>query len=204
MLLPTFCLLAFRIFCTFHIGFSDHELVGEGLQDQISRETGYRNAEEFYMIYVAGCGGGDVEAIKLAQRNGVSLTVENDQGTPVFFLAAERGHTNVLRYLIDEAGMDPNQVDKYSTTALMVAAKHGQYEVVDFLSSHSKVDVNVVERKSGHTALSIAMMERHHGIAKLLCQRVQTHVRPIIAMVSDWVDGPYTLEACEQQYLADT
>ena len=166
-------------------------------------ERGYRTKEDFEMVLVNGCSNGDVDAVKLAVKNGISVLLQNEMGTPVFHAAAERGHVKLLKYLIEDADkkVDPNYADAYGKTAIMKAAEAGQYNVVDYLSSLPNVNAaDQVELRYGHTALSLAMMQKHHDVARLLCERTTTHVRPIISLISDWVDGPYTLDACMDQY----
>jgi ankyrin repeat protein len=77
-------------------------------------------------------------------------------GLPPLLLAAKRGNLDQLRKLLEQPGVNLDQVDDRSgANALMAAAQAGNLHVVEFLLA-SGVDVNFKSRKSGLTALICA------------------------------------------------
>ena len=68
-------------------------------------------------------------------------------------LAARRGHTNIVQYLLDE-GADVNTLDAHGSSALMYASYRGDTETVHLLLSHDAT-ANTQDM-NGITALMIA------------------------------------------------
>lgn len=123
---------------------------------------------------------GRIEAVKVLLERGSDLHAANQYGGTAFGLAMLNSRAEVVAYLIERGaepsmggkpallqaatpavakalldhGMDVNVRDSTGTTALMVAAGTGRYDVASFLIEHG-ADVNAVT-KHGATALSVA------------------------------------------------
>jgi len=101
----------------------------------------------------------------LNHENQVEMMENYWRMTP-FFVAAEYGHVECLKILLEES--NPAIVDGMGYTALMGAVIEGHFEAFKFLASVSNLD----ERKSpeGSTALMIAAINNHEEILDALLE----------------------------------
>ncbi|KAL9036102.1 MAG: hypothetical protein Q9180_004488 [Flavoplaca navasiana] len=74
-------------------------------------------------------------------------------------LAAERGHTQVLRLLLSQEGVDVSALDPFGRTALHYAATSGNLEIVHLLLQQDGVAVDITD-KDGSTPLFAAVAKR--------------------------------------------
>jgi ankyrin repeat protein len=81
--------------------------------------------------------------------------------------AVHRGDLDHLGRLMRE-GMDVNARDRYGQTALMIAAKNGQSDLVDFLLKQ-RVELNHTA-KYRLSALMLAVINGHGGIVRMLVE----------------------------------
>ena len=85
---------------------------------------------------------GDTNMLKsLIERK--LLDVQTSMGVnrqTVVHLAAEYGHSECLRYLVAEAGADPNAQTKDGRTAMHFAASNGHLECLKFLLTEAVTD----------------------------------------------------------------
>ena len=89
----------------------------------------------------------------------------------ILHVAAERGHLNIVKYLINQWNHDPNRSNAYSQTALHFAAFNGHLPVVEHLLSpgcHISFDTK------GNTPLHFACWQGHVSIVKCLIEQCQT------------------------------
>ena len=85
-----------------------------------------------------------------------------------FVLSAEKGDIDEVKRFIKE-GMNINDRNQLSHTALMRAAYGGNIEVVSFLIDNG-ADINT-STPEGHTALYFAVIENKSEVAKLLMEK---------------------------------
>ena len=90
-----------------------------------------------------------------------------DPRRPPMYLAAERGHLEVVRLLL-EARADKNAARQDGTTALMAAAVNGHLEVVRLLLE-AGADKNAASQ-DGTTALMAATARGHLEVVRLLLE----------------------------------
>ena len=69
--------------------------------------------------------------------------------------AAACESVKVVRYLVDEVGIDPSSTDNLDQTPLHRAAREGYYDVVRYLLSTGRVDI-FLQDSHGNTALDLA------------------------------------------------
>lgn len=114
---------------------------------------------------------GYLEILKLANGAGADPTLTNRFGGTALIPASERGHVEVVRYLLTETAVDVNHVNNLGWTALLEAIvlsdggpRH--QEVVALLIEHG-ADVNIAD-KQGVTPLRHAKQRGYREIQSLL------------------------------------
>jgi ankyrin repeat protein len=74
------------------------------------------------------------DTIKLLVESGIDIEKTDSQGVSFLDEAIVTGDLELVRYLVDEKGMDVNQTKRKSGfTPLMQAASYGYTDIVDFL-----------------------------------------------------------------------
>ncbi len=76
--------------------------------------------------------GGSVAVVEYLVGLGLDVAMTRDDWTALHS-AAGRGHLEVVRYLVEEQGLDVNAENRYDNTALHRAAERGYLEVVRYL-----------------------------------------------------------------------
>ena len=87
-------------------------------------------------------------------------------GCPPLHHAVRSGHVDSVRIILD-AGADVDMADSNGFTALHVAARAGQSDVVDCLVNEYRADKNILD-SGGKTAWYWAKEEGHHNIMERL------------------------------------
>ena len=86
--------------------------------------------------------------------------------------AAERGHEEVVKMLLEREEANPNHVDtKYGRTPLSWAAMKGHEEVVKKLLQREDVNPDQADTRYGRTPLSWAAGNGHRGVVGMLLGR---------------------------------
>lgn len=108
---------------------------------------------------------------KLAAAAGADPTITNRYGGTALIPAAERGHVEMVRYLLTETAVDVNHINRLGWTALMEAiiladggSQHQQ--IVALLIEHG-ADVNIAD-KDGVKPLTHARSRGYREIERLL------------------------------------
>ncbi len=84
----------------------------------------------------------------------------------ILVLAASKGYTNIVNYLINLKEIDVNYKDKqYGDTALLAAANNGRTETVNALI---ELGATIITNSGGYTALSAAVISRNIETVKAL------------------------------------
>ncbi|CAB9518383.1 ANK [Seminavis robusta] len=105
---------------------------------------------------------------KLMEQIAFSYYYDNgDEFTGSFVVAVEYGHVDVVKDLLENAGVDVNAKEINGWTALHYAASYGHVAVVETLLEQANVDV-LVKTNTGDTALHHAVMDRHVDVVKIL------------------------------------
>ncbi|MDF1796446.1 MAG: ankyrin repeat domain-containing protein [Coxiellaceae bacterium] len=106
----------------------------------------------------------------VARFNVVLLSHEASQAQ--LLSAANRGDIDQLIILLADPAVDVNQVDDEDHSALLMATKANQYEVVKLLVEHGAADpVDALPRKS---ALVLSAINGYHDITECLLKSVRT------------------------------
>jgi tankyrase len=114
---------------------------------------------------------GEQEVVDLFVRGGMSVHIEDEQGTPAIILALKKGFTVVARILLG-AGADPNARDKMGFTPLLLACGKPTfgYKAIAERLIHKGADINVRDRL-GWTPLLLSLSGGTLGIAEILIER---------------------------------
>lgn len=109
--------------------------------------------EDSPLIYASR--NGKMDIVELLIENGASLNYKNHfTENTALVEAVLAGHSHIMEYLLDE-GADVAYRDKYGTTLLMLAARHGHLaEVMYFLERGLKINAR---NEKGDTALHLSI-----------------------------------------------
>lgn len=126
------------------------------------------NREEEYMnvplTIAVTCYKGDPEMVRLLIQYRAKVNTKSMFGLVPLIIAAENGHLDLVRLLIDMGKADVNSDDNAGNTALHLAAQEGHEDIVRFLIERG-ADVNR-KNESGQTPLEVAMPNAR----KLICE----------------------------------
>jgi hypothetical protein len=112
---------------------------------------------------------GDLPAVQNLLTNDALVNAKN-YGATALWMAAEEGHTEIVRLLL-ERGADANTKEDISGfTALMSASVNGHTEIVALLLEKG-ADLNAKATSNGTTALIMAAEEGHMEVVKLLLSK---------------------------------
>jgi len=93
-------------------------------------------------------------------------------GNTALTWAAMGGHDGVVRRLLEQKDVNPDQPDtKYGWTRLSLAAENGHEGIVMMLLERKDVNPDHPDSKYGSTPLSWAAQNGHEGIVKMLLER---------------------------------
>ena len=114
---------------------------------------------------------GIVEVVAaLVGINGCDVNQIDCMGNTPLIWAAENGHEGVVRLLLEQEDIKPDEPDEYGRTALSWAAESGHAGVVDLLLRRDDVNPNKPDYR-GQTPLSWATESGHEGMVNLLLRR---------------------------------
>ena len=104
------------------------------------------------------------------------VNVADCTGNTALILAVMRGHSGVVKILLEREDINPNQADtKFGRTPLVWAARVGNEQVVKMLLEREDVNPNQADTKYGQTLLSWAAENGHEGVVKLLLERKEVN-----------------------------
>jgi len=93
-------------------------------------------------------------------------------GNTALTWAAMGGHDGVVRRLLEQKGINPDQADtKYGWTPLSRAAVNGREGIVKMLLERQDVNPSQPDTCCGRAPLSLAAEKGHEGIVKMLLER---------------------------------
>lgn len=140
-----------------------------GILDLIYRHTGLStNQEEWDDIatFHNASRDGDIQTVTELLARGVSPDFKDAYGRTPFWLAAERGHEQVIQYLIQRSDIDINSKDISGQTPIFWPTARGNEKMVKLLLG-AGADPKIQD-KNGYTAISIARRRGHSKVLQLL------------------------------------
>ena len=111
---------------------------------------------------MAATHGNRVTTVKALIQAGADINLRDNMLDNPFLYSGAEGLLDILKLTI-AAGADPKLTNRYGGTALIPAAQRGHVEVVREILTHTKVDINHIN-KLGWTALLEAIVLTDGGI----------------------------------------
>ena len=109
---------------------------------------------------------GDAQEVESLLKHGIDINKNLTQVGTALYIAAQRGHLDVVKLLLKYEGININQATKGGFTPLHIAAQHGHLDVVKLLLQNH-IDINKTA-DYGFTALHIAAQYGHDNVVQLL------------------------------------
>ena len=119
------------------------------------------------------CDRGDKEIIKLLIENGVDVNLKDNSGLTLFLKYISSRSKNIdieLVQLLFNKDYDINQTNTQGETALHLACRKGNKEVVEFLLNNG-ADIKCVNKKDNITALHFAIMSENKELIELIINK---------------------------------
>ncbi|XP_028258089.1 ankyrin repeat and death domain-containing protein 1A isoform X3 [Parambassis ranga] len=112
---------------------------------------------------------GHLKLLQTLVSCGAKLNSENKDGLSILHCAAQRGHIEVLKFIMEELeDFCLDKADKSGKTALHLAAEHGQLEVIEYLigmgCTHGLKD------KEENTAMHLAAKQGHTDVLQKIAE----------------------------------
>ena len=107
------------------------------------------------------------------------LEAMNDEGASAIHIATMNGHTTLLKYFIQERGVNINlqgRGNKITTmiTPLMVAASNSSFDIVSFLLDQPDCEPNIMD-SNNQVALHFAVGRVHSSDAEKILNLLLSH-----------------------------
>ena len=113
-------------------------------------------------------GKGNNKLFKFLTKKGTDIQLKTKDGKNCLHIAAENGHLNLCKTLVEEHNFDVQLADSYGWTALHRSAKKGRYELLQFLTDKG-TDIQL-KTKDGQNCLHIAADYGHLNLCKTLVE----------------------------------
>ena len=101
----------------------------------------------------------------------VELRMTDERGCTALLIAAEEGHDQIVRMLLERGGADPNVgTADDGATPLLFATETGHLDAVKVLVEVGRADVDLARTSDGSTPLIMAAQKGHLEIVRCLVQ----------------------------------
>ena len=110
---------------------------------------------------------GDVSGVRKACTDGADVNAKDEHGRTALIVAVQESHPLTVSALI-ACGADVNEANRIGITALMLAGKTGRVDLLAALLRAPRVEVDLVDRRAGWTALYGAALHGQAGAVALL------------------------------------
>src|SRR6185503_5154497 len=110
---------------------------------------------------------GDLGEVQTLLKREANVNAANEEGTTPLFIAAEKGHRDIVALLLDKGADVKQERADSGEPPLFIAAQEGHREIVALLLDHG-ADVKQTRTENGATPLLIAAAKGHREIVALL------------------------------------
>ena len=118
---------------------------------------------------------GSYELINFFADMGTDINLKTKNGLNCLHIAADSGHLNLCKTLIDRHNFDVNMGDNSGSTALHFSAKSGSYELIKYFSD-AGTDISL-KNNLGFNCLHIATIHGHLDLCKTLIDKHNFNVQ---------------------------
>ncbi|XP_021928914.1 uncharacterized protein LOC110834265 [Zootermopsis nevadensis] len=147
-------------------------------EDLVLTAESINNDDEKYIqnVLIFAARHGLVHLVSFMLKHGIDvghainvLYEDSDCAATMLHEAAQHDQVELVQFLLDRNANTETRDSRYERSALMWAAKQGNFRVVDVLTKKN-ADVNMCDMR-GYTALLIATKNKRWDVAKLLLER---------------------------------
>ena len=142
----------------------------------LTTKQGYVPSEHYDILQFAAAGG-CVRTIEYLVHSGC-----NAKNEPILSIACMFGHTDAVRYLIEECGCDGSKAEL--KRSIQGAAEKGRYEVLEYLTLERQGDLNS-EDSWDQTVLHAAVRGQKRGYDPKVVTPDRDHMKTIKLLVED-------------------
>ena len=115
---------------------------------------------------------GKLDELRAIKDKGGSLSSTDIDRRTALHAAAEHGKIEVVRFLVEEGGLDVNQIDKWNVTPLAAAEARGFREVSSYLRCHG---AKIVEPAQSSPTLYRLLEAAHQGLLSQVVELVEKY-----------------------------
>lgn len=110
----------------------------------------------------------NIDMVKLILKHGGDINMPNRCESNNLMIAIRYGNMDMVKYLTEETDMSLSTVDVYGYDILLIAAKYGQADILDYiLKNMLHMDINIKNIYS-HTPLILAAYSGYYNCVKTL------------------------------------
>ena len=120
---------------------------------------------------------GSYELLKYFANMGTNIHLKTNIGKNCLHIAAERGHLNLCKVLIDKHKFDVNMTENSGSTALHFSAQKGNYELFMYFANIG-ADIHL-KRNDGISCLHIAASQGHLSLCKELIDKYKFDINMV-------------------------
>ncbi|KAE8553408.1 hypothetical protein EYB25_004790 [Talaromyces marneffei] len=123
---------------------------------------------------------GKLEIVRNLIRRGSDVNQRREDGKPPLACAANRGHHLVVKYLLQQEGIDVNMADNEGRTALheVSSAETPSEWVLKLLLAEPQLNINAPDKK-GRTPLWYALSHRNSEVVEWLSMEKRIQIHPL-------------------------
>mmetsp|Transcript_9621 Transcript_9621/g.23968 ORF Transcript_9621/g.23968 Transcript_9621/m.23968 type:complete len:438 (+) Transcript_9621:132-1445(+) len=170
------------------------EVSNEEYQDLVSQAKEL-TVEEAQIEWMESCRYGDVDIVRALAENFPSAQsaliefVHPDNGNTGLHMASANGHTNVVKLLVQHYGQSFSK-NSSGNTPLHWAAANGHGPVVEFWTSQSIVEIDVLEKNNfGRSALTEGFSSEKEDVVKALLEHDSSSEEKLLSTSGKGGDG---------------
>lgn len=136
-------------------------------KDNLSKQLIEQQIKTFESELLVAAFKGQMTKVMSLIQFGVNKDCEGNNGITPLLHAAQRGNTDVVKYLVEKAKVDVNVIDVMGNTILTSAVDSKKLDLLDYFIKKVKLDINK-SNQYGNTVLMYAISKGHFDIVNYL------------------------------------